>query len=75
MTGGKRILVIDDEIGMCKTLNDILTDQGYRVEVAYNGREGLAKAAHHPPALVITAYGGGRTAEELRANIGDIRLT
>lgn len=48
-----RILVIDDEIGMCKTLNDILADQGYRVEVAYSGREGLAKAGRRPPDLVI----------------------
>jgi DNA-binding NtrC family response regulator len=92
----KQILVIDDEIGMCKTLNDILTDRGYRVEVAYSGKDGLAKAARWPPdlvildlrlpdgdglkllkqlkrvapeskALVITAYGGERTAEEIRA--------
>lgn len=92
----RRILVIDDEIGMCKTLSDILTDRGYRVEVAYSGKEGLAKAALHPPdlvildlrlpdgdgldilarirrvapgsrALVITAYGGERTAEEIRS--------
>lgn len=48
-----RILVIDDEIGMCKTLGDILNDQGYAVEVAYTGREGLAKAAARPPDLVI----------------------
>lgn len=48
-----RILVIDDEIGMCKTLNDILVDQGYRVEVAHSGSEGLAKASRRPPDLVI----------------------
>lgn len=48
-----RVLVIDDEIGMCKTLNDILADRGYRVEVAYSGREGLAKAARRSPDLVI----------------------
>ncbi|MCR4404235.1 MAG: response regulator [Candidatus Acetothermia bacterium] len=48
-----RILVIDDEIGMCKTLQDILADQGYAVEVAYSGQEGLARAAARPPDLVI----------------------
>lgn len=48
-----RVLVIDDEIGMCKTLKDILTDRGYTVETAYTMREGLAKSAHSPPDLVI----------------------
>ncbi|MFQ6116880.1 MAG: response regulator [Candidatus Bipolaricaulia bacterium] len=48
-----RVLVIDDEIGMCKTLNDILVERGYRVEVAYSGKEGLAKAARRSPDLVI----------------------
>jgi len=91
-----RILVIDDEIGMCKTLNDILVDRGYRVEVAYSGKDGLVKAARRSPdlvildlrlpdgnglklleqlrlvapeskALVVTAYGGEWTAEEIRA--------
>lgn len=45
--------MIDDEIGMCKTLNDILVDQGYQVEVAHSGSEGVAKASRRPPDLVI----------------------
>jgi DNA-binding NtrC family response regulator len=47
------VLVIDDEIGMCKTLKDILTDRGYIVETAYTAQEGLAKCAHSPPDLAI----------------------
>ncbi len=53
MERSPRVLVVDDEIGMCKTLRDILTDRGYTVETAYTAQEGLAKSAHSPPDLAI----------------------
>lgn len=53
MERSPRVLVIDDEIGMCKTLKDILTDRGYTVETAYTAQEGLAKSTHSPPDLAI----------------------
>ena len=34
-------------------LIDILSEQGYRVQVAQNGREALAKISEYPPAAVI----------------------
>jgi two-component system, NtrC family, response regulator HydG len=38
---GAWILVVDDEVDTCRNLSDILTDLGYRVDVAYDGRSAL----------------------------------
>ena len=38
-----RILVVDDDLGVCHSLRDLLTAEGCRVETATNGREGLTK--------------------------------
>lgn len=35
------ILVVDDEVDTCRNLSDILTDLGYRVDVAYEGQSAL----------------------------------
>jgi len=37
------VLIVDDDVGMNETLYDILTDLGYRVEVAKNGFEAMEK--------------------------------
>lgn len=50
----KRILVIEDEKDLADLLADLLKVQGYDVDVAYDGREGLDKIAHRRPDLVIT---------------------
>ncbi|MCA9200323.1 MAG: response regulator [Planctomycetales bacterium] len=39
------ILVVDDDIDICANLQDILTDLGYQVAVAHDGRQALALAA------------------------------
>ncbi len=44
MTNPLRILIVDDNQLMTKTLQDIFTTKGYIVEVATSGREGLDKA-------------------------------
>ncbi|HUY91589.1 MAG TPA: response regulator [Pirellulales bacterium] len=36
-----RLLVVDDEVDTCANLSDILTDLGYRVDVAYDGLSAL----------------------------------
>ena len=43
MTNPHKILIVDDNSMMLKTLQDILQITGYRVEVARNGREALEK--------------------------------
>ena len=50
------VLVVEDEFGIAKLLEDVLTDDGYRVAVAANGRDALGKAAAERPALVLTDF-------------------
>jgi CheY-like chemotaxis protein len=38
---GASILVVDDEVDTCRNLSDILTDLGYRVDIAHDGNAAL----------------------------------
>jgi len=48
-----QILIIDDDPTIRMTLQRFLKSQGYRVTVAKDGQEGLAKAKEERPALII----------------------
>ena len=48
-----KILVIDDDDGLRRSLDLILDDAGYEIVSAENAEEGLAKAAAHDPDLVM----------------------
>ncbi len=50
---GQCILVVEDSEPAAIQLIDILSEQGYRVQVAENGKEALAKINEFPPAAVI----------------------
>ena len=50
---GKRILVVDDEQDIVKSVADMLTHNGYEVVQALDGNEALLKAREHPADLVI----------------------
>ena len=39
-----KILVVDDEPMICKSCKEILEEEGYRVDLAHSGQEGVAKA-------------------------------
>jgi DNA-binding response OmpR family regulator len=52
----KTILVVDDEFGIADTLSSVLTDEGYRVMVAMNGEQGLARMAEMKPDLVLVDF-------------------
>jgi two-component system response regulator HydG len=41
MDNPPRILVVDDEVDTCRNLSDILTDLGYRVDIAHDGMSAL----------------------------------
>jgi two-component system, OmpR family, response regulator CpxR len=45
-TDGKKIklLIVDDDVKLCRLVHDYLDPMGYEVEPAYNGKDGLAKA-------------------------------
>jgi len=51
---GKLVLVVDDEDSVREALKDVLTDNGYRVECAASGSEGLEKIeAYNPDAVLL----------------------
>jgi len=41
---GAGVLVIDDELTVCRSCQKILSEDGYAVSIALNGREGLERA-------------------------------
>lgn len=49
-----RILVIDDDTLVRNMVRDILSDAGYEVIIASNGREGLAVLGREPIGVVVT---------------------
>jgi two-component system response regulator CpxR len=66
-----RILLIEDEEDLADLLGQLLELQGYEVEVAYEGRAGLAKIRSQDFDLVITdltmpVVSGWEVLEELR---------
>lgn len=52
----RSILVVDDEYGIAEVLNAILSDEGYRVATAINGRQGLTRLAEMTPDIVLLDY-------------------
>jgi DNA-binding response OmpR family regulator len=53
MTTKKKILVIEDELALLKILCDQLTERGYEVSQAMDGKEGLEKAKSINPDLIM----------------------
>ncbi len=53
MSEKKRILVVDDEPDFCSIVQGQLEKEGYEVELAYNGVEGLEKIRSNPPDAVV----------------------
>jgi two-component system nitrogen regulation response regulator NtrX len=48
-----RILIVDDEQGIRKTLAGLLSDEGYEAVAAHDGESGLAAVREHLPELVL----------------------
>lgn len=49
----KSILVIDDEVGICQAVQRILEREGFRVEIAQDGKLGLEQVKGSPPDLAL----------------------
>jgi CheY-like chemotaxis protein len=47
------ILVVDDDRQICALLKQVLEDQGYTVESALNGIDGISLYRSHPADLII----------------------
>jgi DNA-binding response OmpR family regulator len=50
------VLVVDDEFGIVDVLETILTDEGYRVLTACNGKQGLARLANEKPEVILLDF-------------------
>ena len=52
----RTILIVDDEFGVANVLAAALADEGYRVFVAANGRQGLDRLSENKPDLVVLDF-------------------
>ena len=53
MQENKKILFIEDELGLQKSMNDILVPNGYTVVQAFDGETGLKQAIDEKPDLIL----------------------
>ena len=75
----KHILIIEDEEEMVRGLKLNLVDEGYEVDYALDGKEGLEKALHEKPDLILLdimlpGMNGLEICKELRQNKMDIPI-
>ncbi len=75
----EKILIIEDEEDMVRGLKLNLDDEGYEVDFALNGKEGLAKALKGKPDLILLdimlpGMNGLEICKELRKNNLDIPI-
>jgi two-component system response regulator CpxR len=49
----ERVLVIDDDVGLCELVKEYLEPEGYDVEATHNGERGIARAFSDEHALVV----------------------
>src|SRR5882757_9362087 len=49
----ERVLVIDDDIGLCELVEEYLGPEGYDVETVHNGERGIDRALTSDHALVV----------------------
>jgi CheY-like chemotaxis protein len=52
----KTIVIVDDEYDLADVLAGTLSDMGFRVFSAINGRQGLEVMAEHPPDVVLLDF-------------------
>ena len=75
----EKILIIEDEEDLVKGLKINLVDEGYEVDYAFNGKEGLGKALKEKPDLILLdimlpGMNGLEICKELRQNKMDIPI-
>ena len=69
------ILVVDDDLNLCQTIQVVLEEEGFVVETALDGKEALEQAERFRPAMVVLDMGlplldGEAVAKELRVRYG-----
>lgn len=48
-----KLLMIDDDTGLCELLSEYLTAQGFQIECVHDGEQGLKQALEHDYALIL----------------------
>ncbi|BDF93220.1 hypothetical protein KAN5_00580 [Pseudoalteromonas sp. KAN5] len=48
-----KLLMIDDDTGLCELLSEYLTAQGFQIECVHDGEQGLKQALEHEYALIL----------------------
>lgn len=67
-----KILIVEDEVSYCESLNTIFTHAGHQVRIANGSRDGLAQAKLFVPDIVISDwmlnnhFHGGELSERIR---------
>ncbi len=74
--GGRRVLVVDDNVDAAESLADLLRLLGHQAEVAHDGPSALSKVQTDAPEVVFCDIGlpgmdGYQVARALRARVGD----
>ena len=49
----ERVLVVEDDLDIARVVRAYLEHEGYSVEVAHDGRDGLQRALNDPPSLIV----------------------
>jgi CheY-like chemotaxis protein len=52
----KTVLVVDDEAGITEALSELLSEEGFHVLTALNGKEALERIAERRPDLILLDY-------------------
>ena len=52
-SGGKRVLLVDDDIEIMESMRTVLESKGYEILVARDGNQGLVMAESENPDLVV----------------------
>ncbi len=71
MTQPKRVLLVDDEVSIQRSLSSLLRSRGYAVDIAASGELALQAIVNRPPDLVLLDLGlplldGGEVCREVR---------
>ena len=71
MTQQKRVLLVDDEVSIQRSLSSLLRSRGYAVDIAPSGESALKAITERPPDLVLLDLGlplldGGEVCRQVR---------
>jgi DNA-binding response OmpR family regulator len=48
-----RVLIVDDDRDLCVLIAQLLRDEGFEIDIANDGQDGLDKAHDNPPHIIV----------------------